>query len=159
MAKLPPAPIGHTWIDIDKFLRKYRGLIPLDLFTDLLKLTMNGATKVAITTSTIYELDELLADKKTKDKEFALCAMLNNKGITYEKDGNIKQAIKTYEKNIESNVPARHSFKRLMVLYRRNKDYDNEIRVIERALEVFPDEGEYEQRLDKAIELQDKQKN
>lgn len=157
MTKLPPAPIGHTWIDIDRFCHKYLGVIPSDLFIELQKASMKGATKVAITTSTIFELEELLADRKAKDKKLALCARLNNKGIAYEKDGNIRQAIKTYEKNIESNYPAHHSFKRLMVLYRRNKDYVNEIRVIERALAIFPNEREYEQRLDKAIELHNKQ--
>lgn len=158
MANLPPAPIGHTWIDIDKFCHKYRGVIPLDLFAELQKVSIKGATKVTITTSTIFDLDELLAEKKAKDKELMLCAKLNNKGIAYENDGNIKQAIKTYEKNIESNYPAHHSFKRLMVLYRKSKDFDNEMRVIERALLVFPNESEYEQRLDKVIELSTKTK-
>ena len=68
-------------------------------------------------------------------------------------------AIKTYEKNIESDFPAHHSHKRLMVLYRKNKDYENELRVIKRAVEVFSpisQEKEYIERLEKVQRLSTK---
>lgn len=70
------------------------------------------------------------------------CASLNNQGIELEKVGLIDEAIKVYEDNIEGDCyPATHSFERLMVLYRRRKDYANEIRVIEKAVSVFAKEN------------------
>lgn len=70
------------------------------------------------------------------------CASLNNRGIELEKAGLIDEAIKVYEDNIKGDCyPATHSFERLMVLYRRRKDYSNEIRVIEKAVSVFAKEN------------------
>lgn len=78
--------------------------------------------------------------------------------MAYEKNGNVDMAIITYEENIESDYSANHAFERLMILYRRNKDYQNEIRVINRALEVFPKYYEYKERLRKATDLARKNK-
>jgi hypothetical protein len=64
-------------------------------------------------------------------------AELNNKGIQLEKDGDIQGAIQVYEENIRLEYPATHSYERLMVLYRKNKDVQNEKRVIEIAIKVF----------------------
>lgn len=91
--------------------------------------------------------------QKEKDAALASCAKLNNKGIALEKAGNIKAAIKIYEKNILNGYPAHHSHKRLMVLYHKQKDYENEIRVIERALEIFGNYPEYNERLIKVNKL------
>jgi len=82
-------------------------------------------------------------------KALSECANLNNKGVALEKAGKIKAAIKIYEKNIENGYPAHHSYKRLMVLYHKAKDYENEKRVIMKALEVFIDYPEYVDRLSK----------
>jgi tetratricopeptide (TPR) repeat protein len=90
---------------------------------------------------------------KNGQKALKHCATLNNKGIALEKEGKIKAAIKIYEKNIETRYPAHHSYKRLMVLYRKNRDFENEIRVIDIALDVFGNYPEYIQRLDKVQHL------
>ena len=74
---------------------------------------------------------------------------VNNRGITYEKSGKIEDAIATYEINISLGYSAHHAYKRLMILYRKQKDYHNERRVILRALEIFPAEMEYLDRLKK----------
>ena len=94
------------------------------------------------------------------------CARLNNKGKEHEKAGKISLAIKTYEKNIEGDCClASHSFTRLMVLYRQQKDFDNEIRVIEKAIDLFGSDSRYDgdiekwiARLEKTSGLRDKQK-
>ena len=72
------------------------------------------------------------------------------KEAVLEKEGNIEAAIKKYESNIfDGCYQARHSFDRLIILYRKEKDYNNEIRVIKRAIEVFPGETKYTERLQK----------
>lgn len=70
------------------------------------------------------------------------CANSNNRGIELEKAGRVADAIQVYEANIAGDCyPACHSFDRLMVLYRKQKDYANEIRVIGKAIEVFSKEN------------------
>lgn len=70
------------------------------------------------------------------------CANSNNLGIELEKAGRIAEAIQVYEANIAGDCyPATHSFDRLMVLYRKQKDYTNEIRVITKAIEIFTKEN------------------
>lgn len=69
-------------------------------------------------------------------------ARLNNIGIEYEKNGDVHNAIKTYEKNIKIGYPATHSYDRLMKIYRRLKMYDKERAVVEVAIQVFNKENE-----------------
>lgn len=70
------------------------------------------------------------------------CATSNNLGIKLEKEGRIAEAIQVYEANIAGDCyPATHSFDRLMILYRKQKDYASEIRVIKKAIEVFSKEN------------------
>ncbi len=70
------------------------------------------------------------------------CAASNNSGIELEKSDRIDEAIRVYEANIAGDCyPACHSFDRLMVLYRKRKDFTNEIRVITKAIEIFTKEN------------------
>lgn len=83
----------------------------------------------------------------------------NNIGIQLEKNGKIDEAIAVYEDNIRDGYPAYHSFQRLMIIYRKRKEYDNEIRVIKRGIEVFhPNVSGLEARLIKVLGLKEKQK-
>lgn len=77
-------------------------------------------------------------------------AARNNEGTAYEKLGRVDEAIAIYEENIADGYPALHAFDRLMKIYRRRKDYQNEVRVIGRAIEVFF--AENQRRADKAAE-------
>lgn len=152
----------RTRINIQSFIRKYMPVLPMDLFTELNNLSMQG-THAQITTSTIIELDKRLAERKAADRALNACAKRNTKGKEYEKAGKIGLAIRTYEKNIEGDCyPACHSFDRLMVLYRKRKEYDKELAVIEKALDVlckrYPDlENKYEDRKRKVLDLIEKQ--
>jgi tetratricopeptide (TPR) repeat protein len=85
-------------------------------------------------------------------------AQRNNQGIEYEKKGKIEEAIKVYEENIIYGYPATHSFNRLMILYHKQKQYSEEIRVIKRAIEIFSTKDNYvdyvnkwKNRLDKVL--------
>ena len=89
---------------------------------------------------------ELEKDRKSYEA-MRLCAKLNNEGIALEKEGNIEEAIKVYEQNLSTPFYATHSYERLMILYRKKKDYLNERRVAELAVQRFPKEKKYKERL------------
>ena len=50
---------------------------------------------------------------------------------------NPQKAIKEYERYVEAKQTKDAPYKRLCILYRKANDYDNEVRVIETAIEVF----------------------
>ncbi len=54
-----------------------------------------------------------------------------------EQDGNLEKAIKLYEQNIKEDYADEFAFERLMIIYRQQKEYRNELRVINRGIEVF----------------------
>ncbi|WP_195454764.1 tetratricopeptide repeat protein [Turicibacter sanguinis] len=62
---------------------------------------------------------------------------LNEKGIEYERVGDIDNAIVCYEANITNGFDGSHPYKRLAIIYRKKKDYINEIRVLEKAIESY----------------------
>ena len=87
----------------------------------------------------------------------------NLDGIQCEKDGDEDAAIKMYEQNIAQGFDGDHPYKRLAIIYRKRKMYDDEVRVLEKAVDVFskikrqdaPKKLEYfKDRLQKAKELQ-----
>ena len=85
-----------------------------------------------------------------KELQLNDCVERNNKGTELEKAGKISEAIALYEENIKPGCyPALHSFDRLLVIYRKNKDYKNELRVCKRAISVFKTMEKYKVRLEK----------
>lgn len=72
-------------------------------------------------------------------------------GIRYEKEGNIEDAVKVYEENIAMRSNGRHAYDRLKIIYRRQKDRENEIRVLRVAIGVFGEDSEYNERLLKLL--------
>lgn len=76
---------------------------------------------------------------------------LNNRGMQQEKDGLIDDAIATYEECIGIGYPAHHAYKRLMVLFSKKGDKENELRVTKLAVDKFPDEIEYQKRMIRLI--------
>lgn len=124
---------------------------------------MQGKSKTSIPNATIEILDKRLMERKAEQKVLDLCVKRNTKGSEYEKAGKISMAIKTYEANIVDGChPALHAFERLMVIYRKQKKFEEEIRVIDRAIEVlcprYPDlRDKYQSRRLKAEALKAKQ--
>ena len=86
--------------------------------------------------------------RKEKEMEVALTASINNEGIALEKDGKEDEAILVYEKNIIRKCTARHSYDRLLILYRKRKDVENELRIVKLANSIFPGEKKYKLRLE-----------
>jgi tetratricopeptide (TPR) repeat protein len=59
------------------------------------------------------------------------------KGVELEKQGRIDDAITFYEKLVKNNFDGSHPYNRLAILYRKRNDYDNEKRVLEKAIELY----------------------
>ena len=83
------------------------------------------------------ELEEI-SQQEVQDENSRLIKL----GIDLEKEGMINEAIAVYEKAIIPQLPATHPYDRLMILYRKKKDYYNEIRIIKIAISVFMKENE-----------------
>jgi hypothetical protein len=65
----------------------------------------------------------------------------NRKAKEAEKAGDTGAAIRLYEANIKYDYADRTAFERLMVIYRRQKKFRDEVRVIDRGLELFQQLG------------------
>lgn len=144
-------------VNIHDFISKYAGFFPYQLKVDLLKASLRGEKKYNISEK---DYQVILANKEEYNKSMQVmskCYELSDLGKEQEKNGNIDLAIETYEENIKScHIQAHHSYDRLMILYRKRKDYQNEIRVIDAALKVFKreqDQEKYKQRKEKALAL------
>lgn len=86
----------------------------------------------------------------------------NLKGIELEKEGSTEESIELYEQNVADGFDGSHPYKRLAIIYRKQKRYDDEIRVLKKAIQVFskldradaPGKLQYfKERLAKAQEL------
>lgn len=94
--------------------------------------------------------DYITQSKKLKENLYATAA-LNNAGREHEQNGEIDAAISTYEECVALGYRACYAYERLMILYRKKKDYTNEKRIIETALKLYPDNEKYKLRLSKVL--------
>jgi hypothetical protein len=73
-----------------------------------------------------------------KDYKIALKIEERNKtAMQAEQEKDVNKAIRFYEQNIREDHADKFAFERLMVIYRKDKEYKNELRVIKRGIEVF----------------------
>ena len=102
----------------------------------------NGTDKyIDLPKSQLDAMEEKRIAYMKRERSIHRIAMLNNKGIELEKRGDIQEAIKIYEQNTSyEDCDATHSYDRLMILYRKQKDYVNELRIIKKAIYTFPKE-------------------
>jgi len=61
----------------------------------------------------------------------------NNKGIELEKKGDIENSIKLYEQNVADEFFGTHPYDRLAIIYRKRKQFDDEIRILKRKILIF----------------------
>lgn len=61
----------------------------------------------------------------------------NLMGKELEKEGFVDNAIELYELNVKSRFDGSFPYNRLAIIYRKRKQYDEEIRVLEQAVEVY----------------------
>lgn len=128
------------WIKYDKY------------WSERCRASLKGYKNIVVKTVDYEEALAYQMEKRREKKLSSATVSLNNYAIELEKCGEIDGAIATYEENIKLRYPAHHSYKRLMVLYRKRKDKENEIRIINIALEVFPNNEEYRERLEKLLQ-------
>lgn len=108
----------------------------------------NGKRFIIVNRAKWKEATEEMQRRQSVDDEIAMTASLNNEGIALEKDGKEDEAIAVYEQNVARKSKARHSYDRLLVLYKKRKDKDNELRIAKVASSVFPQEAKYKNRLE-----------
>jgi tetratricopeptide (TPR) repeat protein len=65
----------------------------------------------------------------------------NQKGKELEALGDINAAIEAYEQNVTILSPAPFPYKRLALIYKKNKDINNEIRVLKALLSIQENEA------------------
>ena len=91
--------------------------------------------------------------KKAKASGESVVKVIPMSTIKEMEKTNLQKAIKEYERYVEAKQPKDAPYKRLCVLYRKANDYDNEVRVIKTAIEVFADNDKklsyFEKRLAK----------
>ena len=85
----------------------------------------------------IDDIDEMTAfHDYLRDKEFESAAPLKS-GMELEKAGKIDEAIAEYEKSIAMDFEGDRPYDRLAILYRKRKQIDEEIRVLNKAIGVL----------------------
>lgn len=125
-------------------LQQYLPIMDAEMSADYLAEYLMGDSKsFMVKTALLKEWDEKLAEYKNTGSKLQQTADNNNKGIAFEKEGNITSAIEVYEENLKIGYPATHSYIRLMILYRKEKKYEDEIRVIKKAIELFSSDVRY----------------
>ena len=70
-------------------------------------------------------------DKETRN------VLDNQKGIAYEKTGDIEKAIEIYEKVVARKFDGSHPYDRLAILYRKQGNFEAEEAVLLKAISVF----------------------
>src|SRR5439155_14373994 len=66
----------------------------------------------------------------------------NSEAREAEQDDHLGKAVKLYEQNIKEDYADEFAFERLMIIYRKQKEYENELRVIDKGIEVFQQQME-----------------
>lgn len=139
---------GCTTVNIDDFFEKHSCSIPEELWWK-----MSEADKYySIDNKMLAQIEAKTNARKIEERRLQICCEMNNNGIAFEKAGQIDAAIEVYEENIKGGYRALHSYNRLMILYRKRKDYDNEIRVIDYSIEVFSGDDRFNGEIDKWLE-------
>ena len=55
--------------------------------------------------------------------------------------GDLERAAALYEENISLHIADQHSFDRLMIIYRKQKEYTKELQVIKKGIALFQEEN------------------
>lgn len=131
-----------------KQIDKMISCVPEEVFWRSQDALWNDEKYVEVSEQEYRTMMERYKKKQLDERRLSECVELNNKGIELEKNGEADAAIEVYEKNIKPGCwPARHSFDRLLVLYRKRKDYTNELRVCKAAIELFEGEVKYKEKM------------
>lgn len=87
------------------------------------------------------------SERDTEEDKAKRFQDLNNKGFQYEREGEIEKAVASYEEAIKLGIKDNCPYDRLLVIYKKQKRTEDEIRIARLASEMFPDEINYVHRL------------
>lgn len=132
----------NSYEDVKKLNPTLRVFLPKEINSQIRKLALGNINEVIILKNIYEDAQKKLGDYNKFNEDLNETATNNNLGIEAEKDGNIDKAIQHYEKNIIVGYPATHSYERLMKIYRRRRQYKDELRIIDTAIDVFSIENE-----------------
>ena len=116
------------------------------------------------------DVEKLLSDFEKQDQLFEKHRKNNQKGSELEKQGQIEKAKEIYWENINENDESPHPYSRLAILYRKEKEYEKEIEVLEKAIYVYKNHVHkdrvdrikkldgFKERLNKVKEISEKSK-
>ena len=127
-----------TWSQLDKYKQFMDQGLSNDYFIAHFKNKQNSFN---IGIGLINQWEALLQESKAREKQLFFTSSNNNKGIAFENAGKITEAIDVYEKNLLIGYLATHSYTRLMIIYHKEKRYEDEIRVVNAAIEAFSEES------------------
>jgi hypothetical protein len=126
--------------DVKSFYETYRyGLVqsPIgkDIFDRLTDTIVKGKRKVYLTDAEMAELSRAGEEYLSGERRLFKATELNNLGIEAEMVGDVGKAVSLYEQNIlPGSYFTTHPYRRLCVIYRRQKRFEDEKRVIVSAL-------------------------
>lgn len=147
-------PKGHILADIsndDKtiFCLDSKTFINLDRYYD------EHGKEVIIVKKTAWDkaVKEREQQRKRDEERDILCSLINE-GIELEKNGDIDNAIISYEKCVSKKAEMRHPYDRLLVLYRKRNEKDNELRIAKTATSLFPSELKYKTRYENLVGIE-----
>lgn len=129
-----------TWWQLQQYFPIMDSKISADYFAEHL---LDESKWFTVRTTVLKEWEKKLAAYKNDEKNLHQTATNNNEGIAFEKQGDIASAIEIYENNLRIGYLASHSYNRLMIIYHREKRYEDEVRVIKKAIEVFSSDSRY----------------
>lgn len=139
-----PMPISEytkvTWWQLQQYFPIMDSKMSADYFADHL---LDESKWFTVKTTVLKEWEKKLAAYKNDEKNLHQTTTNNNEGIAFEKQGDIASAIEVYENNLRIGYLASHSYNRLMIIYHREKRYEDEVRVIKKAIEVFSSDSRY----------------
>lgn len=129
-------------ISIDSsFTNNYAQFFNEELLREYYRAILNGYDNMKIKYKVYNQILKQKEDLDLHNFRINETARLNNLGIMLEEKGEIDTAISVYEENIKIGYSATHSFDRLMIIYHKLKQYNNERRVIEIAIRIFTNEN------------------
>ncbi len=120
-------------------------------------LSKEGKKYVVVDKKKWKKAEEEMERRRARNKEIELTASINNEGIVAEKQGDFDRAIELYEQNVNRQSDGHHSYDRLLVLYRKRKDFDNELRIAKIATSLFPSDLKYKTRFEKLVAGENKE--
>ena len=147
-----------SWNPTLEELRKFISILTNRQYDKMEDAILSGKTTVSYTEEERSVMERKLKTKIEAEEKLYKTAQLNNAGIEAEKNGNVSLAISIYEENIKGESPASHSYDRLLILYRKDKRYDDELRIIKVAIKVFTGivKNKFQERGQKVLQLKGK---